>query len=106
VADILALARVPERVVLSACDAARMPDDSPAEGLGVAHAFLVAGAGAVVATSRPAGDKLAGRIMAGLYREWPGGGEVSLADALRRAELAARRETPEEDWASFRLLVP
>jgi hypothetical protein len=33
-------------------------------------------------------------------------GSATVPEALRLAALAVQRETPAEDWASFRVLVP
>lgn len=95
-ADVLALPDVPARVVLAGCETGPMD----AIYLGVAQAFILAGAREVVATSRPVRDVDAQRIGQLLYVE----PEVSLAESLRRAQVAAASEV--EDWAAFRVLVP
>ncbi|WP_437562091.1 CHAT domain-containing protein [Sorangium sp. So ce542] len=107
VGDVLALQRAPARVVLSGCDTARTaPSAGDAGlGLGLAQAFLLAGAGSIIAAARPVDDAVAERMMAALY----GGAGFATADAgarLREAALAVMRAAPSSDWASFRALVP
>lgn len=101
IGDITALLRVPEQVVLSGCETARTAETARAAGLGLAQAFLVAGADQVVAATRKVDDRLAARILARLYEDDAGG---DLADALRRAQLAEIEANPASDWASFRVL--
>ncbi len=98
IGDVLALAPAPRRVVLSGCDAAR----SEAEGLGLAQAFLAAGAEEVVAPVRPVSDALAEALANALY----GAPQPSLARALRAAQLAVRAADAQSDWAAFRALAP
>ncbi|XXX80717.1 CHAT domain-containing protein [Sorangium sp. So ce134] len=107
VADVLALPRAPSRVVLSGCDTARTAPSAGGAGLGLglAQAFLLAGAGSIIAAARPVDDAVAERMMAALY----GGAGFATADAgarLREAALAVMRAAPSSDWASFRALVP
>ncbi len=102
--DFLALDRTPEMAVLSSCETARSPAAAPAEGIGLAQAFLVAGSRQVVAAVRPVGDRAAGGLFARFYDGW--GADPDLAELLRRAQLAWRREDPAADWASFRVLEP
>jgi len=102
--DFLALERVPAWVVLSGCDTGRSSAETPVEGLGLAHAFLLAGSRAVVASTRPAADRTVPAFFADLYRRWDRGPD--LAEALRRAQLSWRQRNPGADWASFRLFEP
>ncbi|KYF91717.1 hypothetical protein BE20_13915 [Sorangium cellulosum] len=104
VSDILALRRAPAQVVLSGCDTARTGAAPGARGLGLglAQAFLVAGAGSVIAATRPVDDALAERMMVALVAA----GQEDPGAQLREATLAALRATPSSDWASFRALVP
>jgi CHAT domain-containing protein len=53
--DILMLPRCPRVVVLSGCETARPSRAAVAEGLGLAQAFVVAGAGTAVAAIQPVG---------------------------------------------------
>ncbi|AUX45864.1 hypothetical protein SOCE26_073600 [Sorangium cellulosum] len=123
VGDILALARVPQVVVLSGCDTARTADLARAEGLGLAQAFAAAGASVVVAAARPVRDALAAELMTALYggrapghagalpggpSPEPPGDRLFLDDvpaALRAVELTLLRASPEGDWTSFRAIV-
>lgn len=106
VGDVMALSAAPPVVVLSGCDTARAADTARASGLGLAQAFVVAGAGAVIAAARPVNDRLAARIMGWLYEAAGDGASFDAPSALRRAQLAAADEAPSADWASFRALVP
>jgi tetratricopeptide (TPR) repeat protein len=101
--DLLALPRVPSWVVLAGCDTGRSEASSVAS-LGLAHAFLLAGARAVVASTRATYDREMPRFFTDLYREWDG--SQDLAVALQRAQLDWRRRDAAADWASFRLFVP
>lgn len=99
--DVLALERAPAHVVLSSCESARDPGaDVPS--LGLAQAFLVAGAERVIAATRPVGDRDTERLFRRLYEGEPS----DLAERLRVAQLAWRAEDPAADWASFRVLEP
>ncbi|HEY2295485.1 MAG TPA: CHAT domain-containing protein [Thermoanaerobaculia bacterium] len=102
--DLLALQRVPAWVILSACETGRSSAETPVESLGLAHAFLLAGSREVVASTRPADDRLVPAFFAELYRQWDH--EPDLAVALQRAQLAWRKQNPKADWKSFRLFEP
>lgn len=102
--DLLAFRRVPRWVVLSGCDTGRSGADAPAEGLGLAHAFLLAGSREVIAATRPVGDRAAQGLLTELYRRWSPAPD--LAALLRDAQLAWRRRDPAGDWQSFRLFEP
>lgn len=102
--DLLALEAVPTWVVLSGCDTGRSAAEIPVAGLGLAHAFLLAGSRAVVASTRPADDKSVLAFFAELYRQWAR--EPDLAVALQRAQLSWRQQFPSADWAGFRLFEP
>ncbi len=102
--DLLALPRVPRQVVLSGCDTGKSGAEAPIEGLGLAHAFLLAGSREVIAATRPVGDRAALGLFAELYRRWSP--SADLATLLRDAQLAWRRQDPGGDWASFRLFEP
>ena len=101
VGDILTMPRVPRWVVLSACETARTDARSSVPTLGLAQAFVVAGAEVVIATTRPVRDRFAAQVLAGLYRDGPD----DLAAALRRTLLDARRRDDSDDWAAFRVWV-
>lgn len=103
VGDVLALRKVPAWVVLSGCETARAAQESPVESMGLAQAFLAAGAHGVVAARRVVADEDALALMRELYRQ---GGPTSLPESLRRAQLQLRDSRPDSDWAAFRALVP
>ncbi|HEX4965712.1 MAG TPA: CHAT domain-containing protein [Thermoanaerobaculia bacterium] len=104
--DVLALSRVPDAIVLSACDAGRTSAEAPGEGVGLANAFLLAGAKEVVAARQLVPDASANELMTEMYRHWQPGED--LPHQLQRAQLACRKKdpSPKAAWASFRLLVP
>jgi CHAT domain-containing protein len=102
-ADVMALPRVPSVVVLAGCETGRAATAGGVEGLGLAQAFLAAGARHVVAAGRPVPDALTERLMRSFYENLLGeGGDV--AAGLRRAQLALRKQSPDVDWAAFRAL--
>jgi CHAT domain-containing protein len=104
--DILALPHTPDSVVLSACDAGRTSEEAPGEGVGLANAFLLAGAKEVVAARQLIPDSSANELMAEMYRHWQPGED--LQHQLQRAQLTCSKKNPSPcpSWASFRLLVP
>jgi hypothetical protein len=103
--DILALDGAPRLVVLSACDAARTAADQ-GDTLGFGQAFLLAGARAVVAPTRPLGDQTALAIVTEFYGKTANDPAFDPGRALQAAQMAVRRRDPSSDWASFRVLVP
>lgn len=105
VSDILALSRVPSEVVLLACEGGRTETGS-ATGLGVAQAFLLRGAEAAIAATRPVEDALTARL--GLALSSGLGEGKSAVDALASAQAALYRSHPEElerrdGWGAFRV---
>lgn len=93
VGDLLTLAQAPQTVVLSTCDGAASPAVA-AESLGLAQAFLLAGAEQVIAAVEPVQDSDSRVLMERLY--------ASPADpvgAWRDAVLVS-------DAAPYRLMVP
>jgi tetratricopeptide (TPR) repeat protein len=102
--DLLALDRVPAWVVLSGCDTGRTSIEIPVESLGLAHAFLLAGSRAVIASVRPADDRTVPAFFTGLYQRLDR--ETDTAVAFQQAQLAWREQNPGADWAGFRLFVP
>lgn len=99
--DVLTLPQAPDRVVLSGCETQQV--DDPLE-LGLAAAFLIAGADAVVATTRPIDDRVAARVSAALY--------VAMDDSFDLVERLARAqrmlsfvEIEDSGWQSFRAWV-
>ncbi|HEU4404201.1 MAG TPA: CHAT domain-containing protein [Polyangiaceae bacterium] len=100
--DLLTQPRAPARVVLSGCETARSPE-GVGEGLGLAQAFLLRGAQAVVAPTRPVGDESSSKLFEAFYRHFP---DADATAALALAQNALRQASPEADWRSFRALVP
>lgn len=101
VGDILALPSVPRRVVLAGCEAARA--EGEAEGLGLAQAFLVAGADEAIAPTRPVKDEVAATLATALH---PIAREETLAAAMFRATRGEGRATlAPPDFAAFRVIA-
>jgi len=110
VGDVLALASVPRLVVLSGCETGR------SDGLGLAHAFVAAGAEAAIGTTREVPDADAARVMALFYEslrpDLPAADAAALAlQKAARALLHPEQATtgarpPPVDWRSFRVFVP
>ncbi|MCB9547044.1 MAG: CHAT domain-containing protein [Myxococcales bacterium] len=96
VGDLLLLPRVPAAVVLSGCETGRARGDA-AVGLGLAHAFLVRGADAVVAPIGPVDDTIAADFAVALYRA------LARAERLETAFGAVAADSSAQD---YRLFVP
>ncbi|MCH9648229.1 MAG: CHAT domain-containing protein [Deltaproteobacteria bacterium] len=101
VGDVLASPSLPASVVLAACDTGRPGRGVSGPALSLAEAFLVGGSREVLSSSRAVDDQAAAAMVGALYRHWQG--DLSLAEALRRAQLEPeiRQGT---DWAAFRVL--
>ncbi len=102
IADILALPRVPEQVVLAACESGQAASTTKAQTLGLGQAFVTAGAGQVIAASRPISDILATQLSGMLYNK----PFIDAAAALRSAQRSLLTEKNNPDWAAFRALGP
>lgn len=93
-------------VVLSGCETSGSDEASHAAGgdewVGLVRAFLLAGAGRVVASLWPVDDRITAGFMARLYAGLAAG--RSPAAALRQAQLAVRQAHPHPfHWAAFAL---
>ncbi|HEY2511887.1 MAG TPA: CHAT domain-containing protein, partial [Polyangiaceae bacterium] len=103
--DVLALGHVPEAVALFGCETGKESTQGAGETLGIAHAFLAAGARWVVGSARVADDSLsrdvATEFYAALLRTTP----IDPARALQGAQRAVRAREPGVDWAAFRALT-
>jgi CHAT domain-containing protein len=104
IGDVLALHHAPRRVVLSGCETARSSREGPAEGLGLAQAFVIVGSDEVIAPVRPVRDALAAAMSRAFYEALPS--STNAAEALAHAQNVVRRDMPAEDWSSFRVLSP
>jgi CHAT domain-containing protein len=102
--DILALPRSPRWVVLAGCEAGASSEASAVESLGLAHAFVGAGARAVIAPVRPVPDRETAALMQALYRRLVVVG--SPPEALRQALLAERLRGASAARSGFRVFVP
>ena len=99
-ADLLKRRLDADLVTLAACETGRHDGDSSVELVGLARAFLQAGARTVVATLWSAPDLATGRLMASFYRQ----AQVTRQPtaALRQAQLAVRESTLHPFfWAGF-----
>ncbi|MBI4511951.1 MAG: CHAT domain-containing protein [Deltaproteobacteria bacterium] len=105
VGDVLALSRVPKVVVLSGCETARAPSPGPTS-MGLAHAFLLAGAQGVVAATRPVGDTLASQVTTMFYRVMGANDSLDVGTVVGRAQAELAERSPTSDWAAFRVLIP
>jgi CHAT domain-containing protein len=107
VTDVLTLGASPRGIVLSACEASRSAGE--AEGLGLAQAFLVAGADEVLAPVRPIGDALALAFAGALYAQGAAdasdAGRGSLSSQARAATLRLREDQPSSDWSAYRVVT-
>ena len=108
VSDILALPRVPGRVVLSGCETGRAKSGTSAQGIGIAQAFLSAGAAVAVATTRPVSDLSAAQLSEALFKhgfvqEPPG---EAAARALQQTLIDANQKGSRHDGSAFRVFVP
>lgn len=110
----LRLRRSPARaalVVLSACDSGYSPAGARLGFGGVAASLMEAGAGAVVATRWPVGDRTARRFSAQFHaalRSAPEAPERALQEAMRalRAQPATRHPTHWAGWFVLRRSLP
>ena len=92
--DVLALPRVPSRVVLSGCETGRTDVETSVFGAGLAQAFLVAGAREAVAATRPIDDRVAAAVVAALYAT-PSEHQRDLAERLSAAQARVGAQHPE-----------
>lgn len=97
--EILALPRVPGHVVVAACESGRTSPDHPGDALGVAQAFVVAGARHVVAATRTVPDA----ATAAFSRRY----HTAVAQgAAPPAAFRAALQPHDGDWTAFRLHTP
>ncbi len=97
--DVLALGSAPASVVLAGCETARTSSEA-ATGLGLGQAFVMRGATAVVATTRPVRDDIAGQFTQAL-------GSTASRDRYHGAVKAlADKQVPTDQWSALRLWVP
>lgn len=107
VADVLALPRVPDLIVLSGCETATLSADTLAGGMNLGRAFVLAGAGWVIAAEGEVDDALAREVGESLHAELElGAGRIDGAATLRRVQLELRAREPSLGWGRFRVVVP
>jgi len=99
--DILTLP-APETVVLAGCETGRAAEGR-LESIGLAQAFILAGARAVVASSRPVDDRMAAALSAALYEARGRPEAPALPEQLRQAQRLLRDKG--QDWSAFRVLI-
>ena len=99
-ADLQALHLTADLVVLSACRSARGAVVAGEGVRGLAAPLLAAGARSVLATQWRLDDRAAVPLVYAIYQGLAAG--LPLADAVQRAEIAARRRgAPVREWAVF-----
>jgi len=102
-ADLAALHLTADLVVLSACRTARGAVVTGEGVRGLTGPLLAAGAHSVLATQWRLNDRNAVPLIYTLYLQMAQG--LPVTEAVRRAELAARRAgRPEREWAAFTLV--
>ncbi len=98
-ADVLELDLGGALVTLSSCESGR-PSQDTAEPVGLAWAFLAAGASGAVVSQWLVDDAVAVDLMTEMYRNLAAG--LAPADSLRRAQLAVAQHHPHPyHWAPF-----
>ncbi len=106
VADILALPRAPQTVVLAGCDTGAVNAGLFDGGMSLGRAFLLAGSDAVVVGDRKVDDAVTATFAAALYDGDPErlfvAPELAVRDALRKT---AATGVPVAAWSGFRLIV-
>lgn len=95
--DVLALTGAPDQVVLSGCETGKS-GEAGAESWGLAQAFVVGGASAVVATTRRVEDTLSRRFALAYHG--------ATGDPWARFQAASAAISDHPDWANFRLITP
>lgn len=89
-----------ELVVLSACETGLAKQTSGDELMGLARGFLYAGAPCLIASLWPVRDDATAKFMTTFYTNLRAG--MTIATALREAQLALRREYPNPYfWSAF-----
>ncbi len=102
VGELMTLPSAPAWVVLSGCETARATE-AAVEMMGVAQAFIVSGAEAVLASTRPVPDASSSAVMKALYATDAAGDASSLATVSREALLKLRDAGG--DWGAYRVWV-
>jgi CHAT domain-containing protein len=105
IGDILTLPAAPDHAILAGCETATSAETSGA-GLGLAQAFVIAGAEWVVASSRAVKDSDAARIVVDLFDQRVRHPSSDIGFLLRAVQRDLLEAQPEVDWASFRVIVP
>jgi CHAT domain-containing protein len=103
VSDILTLHRVPATVVLLGCAAAANEHGVSSTTLGVAQAFLLAGANLAVAPVRNVEDGLSADLAARMYEALAREPGLDVARAAREALLELAKVDATGGWAAFRV---
>lgn len=102
VGDIVTSTQTPDWVVLSGCRTAQASSLGATAGVGIAQAFLLGGARAVVAADRDVGDEHAYMMSAGLSAALGNGSDLVATYYSLTKELSGRVS----DWDAFVLLTP
>lgn len=99
-------AAAPRRVALVGCSTGVVDPALPPGSITLAQAFIVRGAGQVLATHADIAPRHAVEVARRLAPELGGGGEADLAVALRRAQLDLRVQAPDAPWPAWRVWEP
>ncbi len=102
VGDVLTATTAPEAVVLLGCRTARSDGVGASAGLGIAQAFVLAGAEAVVAATREIADGATADVSSRLFSAIDDGSD--LATTYQRTVYGSEEANPE--WDAFVLLTP
>lgn len=106
VADIRRHAVRADLVVLSACETSLGKVVVGEGAIGLTHAFLSAGANAVIATDRRVADRTTAELMRDFYAALGSGKDpaAALTIAQRQARSRPQPQHSSQDWAAFRLV--
>jgi CHAT domain-containing protein/Tfp pilus assembly protein PilF len=102
--DVAALDLTAEMVVLSACETARGKEYRGEGTVGLAWAFVVAGAPAVVVSQWSVADEATAALMESFHRRVAAGADWDRAESLRQAQLGLLRDRRTRHpfyWAPF-----
>lgn len=102
--DILSLAKVPRRVVLSACEGASL--DQRVGGLSLAHAFVAAGSSVVIAAVREVSDTSARSLIQTMYELGAADPQRHPGQVLSEAQRQLAAQGASHDLWAFRAVVP
>ncbi len=101
--DILALNRVPEKIVLLGCETGRL-EGINVPSLALGQTFIVAGSKSAIVATRPLADRTAA-LFSSLYYDGSSTNQTTEA-RMRRSLNGMIKRAPKSDWSALRLVVP